>query len=79
MAGMLFVVCVPTAEREYELVHGLPPPGGRGPLINLDGPAVARVDPVQTRGPGRKTVNPDSVPMERVSECGGPGADLRPA
>lgn len=68
MAGMLFVVCVPTAEREYELVHGLPPPGGRGPLINLDGPAVARVDPVQTRSPGRKTVNPDSVPMERVLE-----------
>lgn len=63
MAGMLFVVCVPTAEHEYQLVHGLPPPGGRGPLINLDGPAVARVDPVQARG---RKINPDAVPMERV-------------
>ncbi|KAK3928945.1 hypothetical protein KUF71_017151 [Frankliniella fusca] len=65
MAGMLFVVCVPTAEKEYELVHGLPPPIGRGPLINLEGPGVARTDPVQVRG---RKVNPDTVPMERVLE-----------
>ncbi|KAE8737215.1 hypothetical protein FOCC_FOCC017320 [Frankliniella occidentalis] len=65
MAGMLFVVCVPTAEKEYELVHGLPPPGGRGPLINLDGPGLARTDPVQIRG---RKVNPETVPMERVLE-----------
>ncbi|KAJ1529286.1 hypothetical protein ONE63_006084 [Megalurothrips usitatus] len=65
MAGMLFVVCVPTAEKEYEMVHGLPPPPGRGPLVNLDGPGVTRAEPVQTRG--RKQV-PDNVPMERVLE-----------
>lgn len=68
MAGMLFVVCVPTAEKEYEMVNGLPPPPGRGPLVNLDGPAVARVDPLQSRGPGTRKINPDTVPMERVSE-----------
>lgn len=67
MAGMLFVVCVPTAEKEYEMVNGLPPPPGRGPLVNLDGPAVARVDPLQSRGPGTRKINPDTVPMERVS------------